>query len=109
MCVMFISLKVKTSRYCPARYVNNPLGMVVFLLTKVHFFYSTTESTRLRESTIRKSLDEKKTKEKLSEKEQRRKQRRMRKLQPEVSRKALANDNSWQLKRTADVKIKSYR
>ncbi|KAK3730355.1 hypothetical protein QZH41_014854, partial [Actinostola sp. cb2023] len=72
------------------------------------FLPFTTESTRLRENRIRKSLEEQRTKDKEDEHEQRRKQRRLKQLRPQVSRRAMANDNTWQLRTTADVKIKSF-
>lgn len=71
--------------------------------------FGTTESTRLRESTIRRSLEHKKANEQEEIKQVQRRQRRQNMLKPEVTRKVMANDHSAQLKKAAKEKVQSFR
>jgi hypothetical protein len=64
---------------------------------------------RLRDNALRKSLDVQKKKHDESLKTQKAKQRREKQLRSQVSVKAMANDHSWQLKKSSEHKLKSYR
>ena len=69
----------------------------------------TTESTRLRESTVRKSLEQRIASEQDEIKQEQRRRRRQKMLKPEVTRKVMANDHSRMLKKAAKEKVQNFR
>lgn len=71
--------------------------------------FGTTESSRLRESSVRKSLQQRIDSERDEVKQGKRRRRRQKLLKPEVTRKVMANDNSAQLKNAAKKKVQSFR
>ncbi|XP_032237239.2 protein FAM161B [Nematostella vectensis] len=71
--------------------------------------FGTTEATRMREGRIRESLKERRAREQAELKEELQRQKKLKSMRPHVARKVMANDSSWQLKKTSDVKIKSFR
>ncbi|KAJ7390827.1 hypothetical protein OS493_022386 [Desmophyllum pertusum] len=68
--------------------------------------FGITESTRLRESTVRKSLEQRVASEQDDIKQEQRRRRRQKMLKPEVTRKVMANDHSGQLKKLQKKKCK---
>lgn len=75
----------------------------------MNFYFRTTESTRLRESTVRKSLEQRTANEQDEIKQEQRRRRRQKLLKPEVTRKVMANDHSGQLKKAAKEKVQNFR
>lgn len=71
--------------------------------------FGITESARLRESTIRRSLENRRANEQEEIKQVQQRQRRQKMLKPEVTRKVMANDHSAQLKKAAKEKVQSFR
>ncbi|RMX39851.1 hypothetical protein pdam_00013455 [Pocillopora damicornis] len=71
--------------------------------------FGITESARLRESTIRRSLENRRANEQEEIKQVQQRQRRQKILKPEVTRKVMANDHSAQLKKAAKEKVQSFR
>ena len=68
-----------------------------------------TESARLRNEAVKKSLDKQSAIEKEQRKKEKEKKRRQKKMRPEIASKSMANDNTWNLKKTSKEKIKSFR
>lgn len=68
-----------------------------------------TESARLRESSVRQSLEQRIASEQDDIKQSKRRRQRQKILKPEVTRKVMANDNSVQLKRAAKEKVQSFK
>lgn len=71
--------------------------------------FRTTESARLRESSVRQSLEQRIASEQDDIKQSKRRRQRQKILKPEVTRKVMANDNSVQLKRAAKEKVQSFK
>ena len=63
----------------------------------------------MRESSVRKSLEQRVASEQDEIKEEQRRRRRQKMLKPEVTRKVMANDHSVQLKKAAKEKVQSFK
>ena len=72
-------------------------------------FYRTTESVRLRDNAVRKSLEIQKQKNDETLKAKRAKLKREKELRSQVTVKAMANDHSWQLRKSSEQKLKSFK
>ena len=64
---------------------------------------------RLRDTAVRKSLEMKRRQQVEMSKEMKERRKREKQLRSQVSVKAMANDHTWQLKRTQDEKLKHFR
>ncbi|XP_028398892.1 protein FAM161B-like [Dendronephthya gigantea] len=71
--------------------------------------FGTTESVRLRDSAVRKSLEVQKQKNDETLKAKRARQKREKELRSQVTVKAMANDHSWQLRNSSKQKLKSFK
>ena len=83
--------------------------MIIRNLSRIYLLDRTTESVRLRDNAVRKSLELRKQRDAQTSREMKERQKREKQLRSQVSVRAMANDHSWQLRKTSEGKLKSFR
>lgn len=73
------------------------------------YLFRTTESVRLRDSAVRKSLELRRKRDDEVSREAKERRKREKRLRSQISVKSMASDHSWQLRKTKEEKLKNFR
>lgn len=88
---------------------GHPVSHYVSFVKCSDFHYRTTESVRLRDNAVKKSLDVQRQRNDETLKARKAQKQRAKQLRSQVCVKAMANDHSWKLKKSNEQKLKTFR